>query len=130
MSVYSDVLDAVVTLAEQANPYAEILIGPMPPDNGISIAWSSGSLNTFMDKKATVSASAVLNCKHTDQRVAADTLGKIHTFLSMKKDYPMADNFQITSIETIGIPAYLGREENQQYLYGSSLRIKFYLKGE
>lgn len=130
MSVYSDVLDAVAALAEQANPYAKIIIGPMPPNNGISIAWSSGSLNTFMDKRAAVNMSAVLNCKHTDQQLAADTLGMLHTFLNMRKDYPVADNFQITNIATIGVPVYLGREENKQWLYGSSLEVKFYLKGE
>lgn len=130
MSVYDDVLHAVIDLAQQAKPYADILIGPMPPDNGISIAWSSGNLNTFLDKRAAVRMSAVLNCKHEDQQTAGDTLGRLHTFLNMRKDYPSADNFQITNIETIGAPVYLGREENKQWLYGSSLEVKFFLKGE
>lgn len=129
MSVYNDVLNAVVDLAQQAKPYANILIGPMPPDNGISIAWSSGNLNTFLNKKAAVSMSAVLNCKNSDQELAADTLGRIHVFLNMRKDYPSTDNFQITNIETIAAPTYLGREENNQWLYGSSLEVKFYLRG-
>ena len=130
MSVYDDVLTAVIDLAEQAGVYAPIVIGPMPPDDGISIAWSAGNLNTFMDKKAAVSMSAVLNCKHTDQQTAADALGRIHTFLNMRKDYPSAPSFQITNIETTGAPVYLGREENSQWLYGSSLEVKFYLRGD
>lgn len=63
MSVYDDVLTAVIDLAEQTELYSKIVIGPMPPENGISIAWGSGNLNTFLDKKAAVSMSAVLNCK-------------------------------------------------------------------
>lgn len=63
MSVYDDVLTAVIDLAEQTELYSKIVIGPMPPKNGISIAWGSGNLNTFLDKKAAVSMSAVLNCK-------------------------------------------------------------------
>ncbi len=130
MSVYDDVLNAVIELAEQAQPYARILIGSMPPCNGISIAWSSGNLNTFLDKRAAVRMTAVFNCKHEDQQTASDTLGRLHTFLNMRKDYPSADSFQITNIETIGAPVYLGREENEQWLYGSSLEVKFFLKGE
>ncbi len=130
MSVYDDVLNAVIDLAEQAKPYSDILIGPMPPDNGISIAWSSGNLNTFLDKRAAVRMTAVFNCKHEDQQTASDTLGRLHTYLNMRKNYPSADNFQITNIETIGAPVYLGREENNQWLYGSSLEVKFFLKGE
>lgn len=130
MSVYDDVLLAVIALAEQTNPYAHMNIGAMPPDDGISIAWSSGSLNTFLNKKATVVMSAVLNCKHKNQQVAADTLGKLHTFLNMRKNYPSTDYFQITNIETIGVPVYLGREENKQWLYGSSLAVRFFLKGD
>lgn len=51
MSVYDDVLTAVIDLAEQTELYSKIVIGPMPPENGISIAWGSGNLNTFLDKK-------------------------------------------------------------------------------
>lgn len=130
MSVYDDVLEAVVWMANATNPYAKVTIGPLPPDNGISIAWSAGSLNTFMDKKSSVSMSAVLNAKHRDQQKAADALGRIHTALNMTKTYPAADNFQITNIETVGAPSYLGREQNQQWLYGSSLEVNFFLKGD
>lgn len=130
MSVYDDVLAAVTRLANKTRPYAKVTIGPLPPDNGISISWSAGSLNTFLSKRAEVSMSAVLNSKHKDQQKAADALGKIHTALNMTKVYPQADNFQITNIETIGAPSYLGREQNNQWLYGSSLRVKFFLKGD
>ena len=51
VSVYDDVLTAVIDLAEQTELYSKIVIGPMPPKNGISIAWGSGNLNTFLDKK-------------------------------------------------------------------------------
>ena len=130
MSVYNDVLDAVIALAEQSQHYAPLVVGSMPPENGISIAWSSGSLNTFFNKRAAVSMTAVLNCKHSNQKTAANALGALHTFLNMRKKYPSAQNFQITNIKTIGAPVYLGREENNQWLYGSSLEVKFFLKGE
>ena len=72
---------------------------------------------------------AVLNGKHTDEQILSAALGKIHTALSMATEYPAADNYQITDISTINAPGCLGREENEQWLYGSSLRVKFYLRG-
>lgn len=129
MSVYSDTLDAVVGLIRQLPLYANIIIGPLPPDNGLSIAWANSVQTTFLDKRQAVEMSAVLNGKHQDQKVVSDALSEIHTALSMRKNYPSADHFQITDISTMSAPSYLGREENNQWLYGSSLRVKFYLRG-
>lgn len=130
MSVYDDVLTATIELINQTSPYSSPVIGSLPPDNGISIAWSSGSLNTFMDKQATVEMTAVLNAKNTNAQTVSDTLGAAHVYLNRLTSYPSAENFQITNIETISPPSYLGREENNQWLYGSSLQIKFFLKGD
>lgn len=129
MSVYDDVLQAVVELANDTNPYAVVTIGALPANNGICMAWASGSLNTFFNKMGAVEMSAILNAKNTNQQAALDALSDIHTALNMTKNYPSSDNYQITNIETIGPPVYLSREQNSQWLYGSSLRIKFYLKG-
>lgn len=108
MSVYDDVLEAVAGVAQPGKPLRQGHLGPLPPDSGIAIAWSAGNLNTFLDKKAAVSMSAVLNAKHSDQRKAADALGNIHTALNRAKAYPQTDSFQITNIETIGAPRLSG----------------------
>ena len=129
MSVYDDVLQAVVGLANTVQPYATVTVGALPVDNGICMAWASGSLATFMDKRAAVTMKAVLNAKNTSQQAALDALSDIHTALNMATSYPTADNYQITNIETVGPPTYLSREQNSQWLYGSSLAVKFYLKG-
>ncbi len=131
MSVYDDVLSAVIELAETTQPYSTITLGSLPPDNGISITWgqTEASYNPFFNKFAAVELTAVLNGKHTDEQILSAALGKIHTALSMATEYPAADNYQITDISTINAPGCLGREENEQWLYGSSLRVKFYLRG-
>lgn len=129
MSVYDDVLQAVVGLANAVQPYATVTVGALPADNGICMAWASGSLATFMDKRAAVTMTAVLNAKNTSQQAALDALSDIHTALNMATSYPTADNYQITNIETVGPPTYLRPEQNSQWLYGSSLTVKFYLKG-
>ena len=68
MSVYDDVLLAVVNLAQETQPYSTIAIGSMPPENGISMAYSSGSLETYLSKKAAVTMSVVLNGKQSTNR--------------------------------------------------------------
>lgn len=131
MNVYNEVLKSVILLVmENLDLYSNIVIGPLPPDNGISLTWGSGSLNTFLSKNSAVEMQAVLNGKNSDQKIVSDTLGNIHIFLNSLRDYPISDTYQITNIETIRPPFYLEREENRQWLYASSLSIKFYLKNK
>ncbi len=131
MSVYEDVLLAVIDMAAAAKPYAPILIGALPADNGISITWASGApRSAFFSRNAVVQMTAALNAKHAQQLCCCDVLGRIHHVLTWRKTYPEADAWQITDIATIGAPAYIGREQNNQWLYGSSLRVTFFYRGD
>lgn len=129
VSVYDDVLQAVVALANATNPYATVTVGALPADNGICMAWGPGSVNQFFNKQASATIPVVLNAKNVSQQAALDALSDIHAALSMAKSYPSADNYQITNIATGSQPHYMSREQNSQWLYGSSLMVKFYLKG-
>ena len=127
MSIFDSVLNAIIDLAEHAvQPYANILIGSLPADNGISICIASGSVGYFMDKCGRYNLTLTLNGKHTDQHLVSDTLGRIHMALSRMTVYPSVASCQITSVETQSPPSYLDREDGGQWLYGSSLRVKFY----
>lgn len=127
MSVFNDVLLNVINLAEQTKPYAHIVIGALPAENGLSIAWANGAPETtFLNKSSVIDMSAVLNGKHSNQQMVSDALGAIHKALTRHMDYPETEEYQILNIKTIGAPCYLGRENNGQWLYGSSLQIKFY----
>lgn len=131
MSVYMNVLNAVLEMINSIEPplYSEAIIGALPTDNGICAMVSSGGLNTFADKTAAAEITIVVNAKNAIQQTAFDALGQIHSFLNMKKQYPINDSFQITNIETNSAPSYIGREQNKQWLCGSSLLVKFYLRG-
>ena len=125
----TQVLQAVRTKAQTAVTKS-IVFGALPPDDGISMAIATGaSEETFLNKGQNYQMSVVINAKSTSQLNALDWLGKIHEVLTLTKDYPSGTNWQICNIETTGIPMYLGREENQQYEYGSSVRVDFYMKG-
>lgn len=129
MSVINDVLVAVINMANAVNPYGQIVIGALPPDNGLSMTISAGAPDTtFMTKGMAYELDVVLNGKHTSQQTVSDTLNDIHQLLTQTKTYPATDEWQITNISTAGSPSYLDREQNKQWLYGSGLTIKFYYK--
>ncbi len=151
MSVINDVLLAVIDMAEsiydepeqtgeatqestdtepeESGLYAPILIGALPADNGICCTIAGGWPEaTFIDKGMSYELSLVLNGKHQSQQVVSDTLNDIHQALTQTKTYPQTDAYQITNIETTASPSYIEREENKQYLYGSSLKVRFYFR--
>lgn len=129
MSVINDVLIAVINMAQATNPYAQITVGALPADNSICCAISSGYPEaTFNDKGFSYDLSLVLNGKHANQQIVSDALNNIHRALTQTKTYPQTATYQINNIETTASPSYIGREENKQHLYGSSLQVRFYYR--
>lgn len=125
MSVINDVLIAVIGM--MPSEYAPVTIGAMPADNGIACSIANGApYTTFLNKGMGYQLNVVLNGKHHNQQTVSDALNEIHKALTMTETYPATEDYQITDIETISSPSYLGREENKQYLYGSSLNVKFF----
>lgn len=127
MSVQNDILLAVIGMAEQTEPYTDIIIGALPVSDGLCMQISSGApATTFLNKGMPYEFNVVFNGKHSNQQTVSDTMNNIHLALTQTKNYPQTDEYQITDIETITTPFYLDRED-QQWLYGSSLRIKAYI---
>lgn len=129
MNAFDEILAAVIAMAQGTNPYAVITAGALPADNGICMTWASGApAFTFLDKGMAYQRTIVCNGKHTSQQAVSEALSAIHLALTKTKTYPNAPQWQITDIATVSAPAYLSREQNSQWLYGSSLRVKFYLR--
>lgn len=127
--MYAEILRAVIDMAMLTNPYTQIVIGSMPPFNGIAMTGEGGPDRVHLDIGAEQTMNIVCNGKNVDQRAVIRALDKVHRFLTFRKDYPRGDDWQIYSITTIASPRLLGVEQNSQWLYGSSLLVKFYQKG-
>lgn len=127
--MYDEILRTVIDMAMLTNPYTQIVIGSMPPLNGIAMTGEGGPDSVHLDIGAEQTMNIVCNGKNVDQRAVIRALDKIHRFLTFRKDYPRGDDWQIYSITTIASPRLLGVEQNSQWLYGSSLLVKFYQKG-
>lgn len=130
MSVYSDVLNSVIELMEETKPYSSIVVGSNVPENGICVLPTPATSRAFLDKNTDMEWTIALNGKNADQLTVFEALSKIHTSLTRKKDYPSDTNYQIYDISTVAGPRLIGRQENDQWIYGSSLRIRFYMRGE
>lgn len=125
------VLNAVIDLAENnLTLYSRIIIGAMPPNGGLSMYVGSGRpQNTFWNKGTHNIMFVTLNGKHIQQQKVIQELEKIHRYVTRLKKYPCGDEWQITDISTESFPGLIGQQADEQYLYGSSLKITFYLGG-
>lgn len=126
--MYNDVLQAVIDMA-QAAAGIPVVLGSLPPDDGIAMTGNASSFPIFLDIGSNEEMNVVCNGKNTQQQAVINQLEAIHAALTRRKDFPSTDTWQIYAIETTASPRLIGREQNSQWLYGSSLRVKFNVKG-
>lgn len=126
--MYDEVLQAVIDMAASVVD-VPVRTGSMPPVNGIAMTGQAASETIFLDIGSNERMSLVCNGKNRDQQIIIEQLDTIHKALTRRRDYPAGENWQIYSIETVASPRLLGREQNNQWLYGSSLLVKFNVKG-
>lgn len=126
--MYDEVLQAVIDMAEEAAG-VHIRTGSLPPQNGIAMTGQAASASIFLDIGSNERMSLVCNSKNSDQRMVIEQLDAIHKALTRRKDYPSGSGWQIYAIETVASPRLIAREQNSQWLYGSSLLVKFNAKG-
>lgn len=128
ISAYQDIFTNVVSKAQTAVT-PTIVVGALPPLDGISMAISTGATDTTaLDKGQTQQFSVVINAKSTNQQNALEWLALVHEALTLTESYPSGANWQITNIESSELPMYMDREQNNQYLYGSAVRVYYYIK--
>lgn len=102
----------------------------MPETNGIAIQIGAGSpVELFQDKGNITDVSVIVNAKHIAQNTALSALSDIHLALTRMTIYPSTADYQILNIETSTIPNYIERVSTGEWLYGSILRVKLYIKG-
>ena len=126
--MYNEILQAIIDMAEAAAG-VPIVTGSLPPDNGIAMTGQSAPQSIMLDIGSNERMAIVCNAKNTDQQTVIEQLGAIHHSLTRRKDFPTGDDWQVYAIETVASPRLLGREQNSEWLYGSSLLVKIHMKG-
>ena len=121
-----DIIDAICDLIEDGLTLVPV-VGAMPPTDGVGIQISSGSIvSEYLPRTALHRATLVVNAKNKEQGVALQNLVDIHTLLTKRIAYPSTDDWQITTIRTQTAPDFLGQENDESYMYGSSIEVLWY----
>lgn len=108
-----------------------VVIGSIPPLDGYAISFAGGApIETYRNLTTNEELPVVLNGKGENQEVVAAEMNRIHKALTTSKILPFSTRWQIYAIETSSAPQLIGREENKNWVYGSSFRMKFFAKEE
>ena len=129
MSFISEIMDNLATAAESTGPYADIVYGSDPPENGICMIRNGGfALEDHLDTGEIYSLPVLLNGKHSSQQTVLDALTAIHTLLTKTHDHTdlSTDDAQVIAVRTTAAPSIIGREQNNQWICGSSFEVDFY----
>lgn len=114
----------------QALVSGPVVIGSMPPLDGYAVSFAGGApMEIYRNLMTNEDLPVVFNGKGEDQQAVADAMDRVHLALTTSKALPFSARWQIYAIETTSAPQLIGREENRNWLYGSSFRVKFYQRG-
>ena len=107
-----------------------VMVGSVPPLEGYAVGMVSGApIETFRTLTTNESFPVLFNGKSADQNSVAADMEKVHRVLTTSKILPFTGEWQVYAIETTASPSLIGREENRNWVYGSSFRVKYYQKG-
>lgn len=129
MDAIQALVNRIVDLAETTEPYSGIVLGSDPPDSGICMIQNGGMpAETHFDKGQLYTLPILINGKHENQKTLLGAIGAIHEALTRTWDYSVLndDRVQVINIETTAFPAPIGREQNKQWICGSSVNVYFY----
>lgn len=114
----------------QALVSGPVVIGSMPPLDGYAVSFAGGApMEIYRNLMTNEDLPVVFNGKGEDQQAVAAAMDRVHLALTTAKALPFSARWQIYAIETTSAPQLIGREENRNWLYGSSFRVKFYQRG-
>jgi hypothetical protein len=84
--------------------------------------------DTHLDKGMLYRLPVVLNGKNKSQSLVLTDLTRIHEALTRKLQYQdlSTADCQVVNIATTASPSIIGREQNSQWVCGSSFEISFY----
>ena len=107
-----------------------VVIGSLPPLEGYAVSLTGGAPRTTF--RTLINSDQELPVQFTgksaDQQHLATSMEQVHQALTTTEALPFAANWQVYDIETTSAPQLIGREENINYIYGSSFRVKFYVR--
>lgn len=122
----TDFLDALIDIAQQTNPFATILRGPLTAAPSIAMEAAESSITRHMDRNEAVRTAVVINAKHPDMTTACEAVMAIQRKLTHLEEFPSGDGWRIVDVWADNIPRLIGREDDNTWLYATSLTASIY----
>lgn len=128
--MYDEIIDVLIDFIQRLTTFP-VYLGSNPTKESIGVEGYGNPEDIFMDKDTAQVLNVTINGKSANQELLLRELTKVHRKLFLRKDYPQGDNWHIYSIETTASPRLIAIEEAERnkWLYGSSVKVKFYQKG-
>lgn len=131
MSVINEVMEAVIGLMNDTEPFAAVTRGALPTGAGLACeVGPSTPLEVYLDKNSYIPLDVALNGKHPNLKTLSDAMNAIHSALTRATSYPEGTGWKIVDIANYTLPQVIGREDNNDWLMASALSVKFYWRGD
>lgn len=131
MSAINEVVEAVIGLMNDTEPFAPVTRGALP--TGIGLVCEIGPSApeaVYLDKNSYIPLDITLNGKHPNLQTLSEAMNAIHSSLTRATEYPEGESWQIVDITNYTLPQIVDREDNNEWLMASSLSVKFYQRGD
>lgn len=108
---------------------AKVVIGALPPLGGYALSVAAGSpIDIFFSLATNEEMNVQFTGKGPNQIEVSSSMDEVHKALTRSKNLPYSSDWQIYAVQTTSAPQMIGREQNSNYIYGSSFRVKFYAR--
>lgn len=125
MGIQTQVLEALRRLAAVLAGDLPVGVGPLPAQEGLSLAVSSGRTTAVtLAGGVTAVLDVTLTLKHTDAYTAMDALCSVQEGLARAQPLPAGEGWQVLDIRPASAPGYLNREGGH-WLYGGAVAVEY-----
>lgn len=129
MTIINAAVEAVMDLIDGLGLFALITRGALGTGEGLVCeVGPSGPDEVYMDKNQYIILDFTINGKHENLQTLSDDMNRIHQEITMLREYPSGDDWNIVDITTLTEPQIIGREDNNMWLMASALNVKIETK--
>lgn len=124
-SVINQAIEDVMDLIDGIGLFSLITRGALGTGDSLSCEIGPTSPESvWLDKNQYIPIDLTINGKHSNLQTLSDAMNLIHETLTMLREYPDDDRWQIVDIATLTEPQVIGREQDNRWMMASALLIK------
>lgn len=127
-SVLNQATEAVAGLINGLSLFATMTRGALGTGNYIAFEIGPTAPDTvFLNKGQYIPIDFTINVKHINLLTLSDAMNRIHEYLTMLREYPAGNGWEIVDITTTTEPQIIAREDNNAWVMASALAVKVYM---